>query len=236
MTQIDFAIAFALILTILLYSVFFITNNISSDFNTFTSKRLEKAALSLSKQLFEIQDNKSLVTNFKEIQAVFEEVGGYSHNEQIKITISPVVSKIHVYDKIFNEIQSTNSSTSDNVTVTFDLSFSSNEKKYVNIFYFGEPSTNIVFLNDVAESNITGVILSEKNMAVLSQEKCSDLKSLSYDVSKNIFGFNDNFRITNGCVYGPEPPAANLIVKSKTLLVEKSDETVYPEYLKLMVW
>jgi len=236
MTQVDFAIAFVFMLIILTYSIFFVTNNISHDFDTLTTKRLERTCLSLSKQLFDIQDNKSLMTNFKEIQASFQEMGGYSHEEQINVVISPVVSKIHVYDKLFNEIPSSTSSTSDSVTVSFDLNFSVVEKKYVNIFYFGEPSTSINFLNNVTETNITGTILSEKDVIVLSQEKCTNLTSLSYGDSKNLFGFTENFKITNGCDYGPEPPLANLIVKTKTILVENPDETIYPQYLKLTVW
>lgn len=236
MSQIDFAVAILLMISVLTYSIISVSSKLTNDFNTFTAKKLEDSASSLSKQLFKIQDNKSLVSNFKKIQASFQEIGGYSHMETMNVTITPVVNKIHVYGNFFNEIPSTNYTTPDNITVSFDLSFSANEKKYVNIFYDDVPTTSIAYTSNVTETNVTSVILSEEDVYVLSQERCNKLKSLSYEDAKNKFGFSDNFRISE-CEYGGELPlTANIIAKSIPLLIENSTRTLYSNFVKLKVW
>jgi len=237
MAQIDFAVAFIVIFAMIVYSVFIVSSTIIKDFNYFTAKEIEKSEDSLSKQLFETLDNKSLISNFKKVQILFEETGGYSHTENLKISIKPIMSKIHVYNQSMNEIPSSTFTTGDYVNVTFDLGFSANQKRYVNIFYFGGKTDDIAYNNNITETNVTARILSEEDVVVLSQDKCNFLKSLSYEEAKSNFGFIHNFRINDYCVYGEEPPfAANIIVKSIPLLVERVDETVYPENITLKVW
>ena len=235
MSQIDFAVAILLMISVLTYSVISVSSKLTNDFNTFTAKKLEESASSLSKQLFKIQDNKSLVSNFKKIQASFQEIGGYQHMETMNVTITPVVNKIHVYDNFLNETQSVNSSNTDNITVSFNLSFSANEKKYVNIFYDDVPTNKINYTSNITETNVTSVILSEEDSYVLSQQRCSNLKALSYEEAKNKFGFSDNFRISE-CEYGGEPSLSNIIVKSIPLLIENSTGTLYSNFVKLKVW
>ena len=237
MSQIDFAVAILLMISVLTYSVISVSSKLTNDFNTFTAKKLEDSASSLSKQLFKIQDNKSLVSNFKKIQVSFQEIGGYQHTilEQMNITITPVVNKIHVYDNFLNEISSTNLSNGNNITVSFNLSFSANEKKYVNIFYDDVPTTSIAYTSNITETNVTSVILSEEDVYVLSQQRCSNLKALSYEEAKNKFGFSDNFRISE-CEYGGELSRSNIIVKSIPLLIENSTGTLYSNFVKLKVW
>ena len=236
MSEIDFAVAFLLILSVLTYSVLSASRNLSNDFTAFTSSRLEESASSLSKQLFEIQDDKSLVSDFKKIQVAFSEVGSYSHTETMNITITPAVSKIHVYDTLLNEIQSTISNNDNNITISFDLSFSPSETKYVDIFYDDVPSQSIGYTSNVTQTNVTSVILSEENVYVLSQQRCSNLKSLSYQEAKTRFGFSDDFH-TSECDYGATPPAtSDIIVKTIPLLIESSDGTLYPGSVKLRVW
>jgi len=122
------------------------------------------------------------------------------------------------------------------MTVSLDLFFFSNEKKYVNIFYEGPPTTSIAYTSNITETNITSVILSEEDVYVLSQERCSNLKSLSYEEAKNRFGFLDNFNVSD-CSYGIEVPlTGNIIVNSIPVLVEKVDGTIYPKFVKLKVW
>jgi len=236
MNQIDFAVAFLLMISILTYTLLSVSNTLANDFNTFTAKRLEESASSLSKQLFKIQDNKSLISNFKKIKVSFNEMGGYPHVETLNITITPVEDKIHVYDNFLNEIQSTNLSNGNNITVSFSLSFSPNEIKYVNIFYDGVPTTNIAYTSNVTQTNITSIILSEEDVYVLSQQRCSNLKVLIYEQAKNNFGFSNNFNISE-CEYGTEMPlSANIIIKSIPLLIEKPDGTLYSKIVKLKVW
>jgi len=238
MSQIDFAIAILMMISILTYSVVSVSSKLSNDFNLFTSKRLEESASSLSKQLFEAQDDDSLISNFKKIQISFQEIGGYQHSspEQLNITITPVVNKIHVYDDLFNEIEPTISDDGIRVSISFSLSFSSNEKKYVNIFYEGTPTSNIDYTNNELENNITSVILSEDDVYVLSKQKCSRLKNLNYNEARNQFGFLNNFNVSE-CDYGIQTPlATNVIVKSTPLLVEGQDGALYSRFVKLKVW
>jgi len=236
MGQIDFAVAFLVMISVLTYSFVSVSNKLANDFNTFIQNDLDASASSLSKQLFKIQDDKSLISNFKKIQASFLEIGSYQHtNEEINVTITPVVNNIHVYDNFFNEISSTFLNNGDNVTVRFRLDFLPNEKKYVNIFYNDVPTTNIKYTN-VTETNITSVILSEEDVYLLSQQRCNKLKSLSYENAKNEFGFQDNFRISE-CEYGGElPPSSNIIVKSTPLLVEGSTGAINSTFVRLRVW
>lgn len=237
MSQIDFAIAILIMISILSYSVVSVSSKLTSDFNIFTSKKLEESASSFSKQLFKIQDNKSLIANFKKIQASFLEIGSYSHMETMNVTITPIVNKTHVYDNFLNEISSTNLSSGNNITVSFNLSFSPNEKKYVNIFYDDVPTSDITYTSNVTETNVTSVILSEEDVYVLLQQRCSNLKTLSYEEAKNRFGFLDNFNIFNECAYGAEMPfTANVIIKSMPLLIERTDETLYSNFVILRVW
>jgi len=236
MSQIDFSIAILIIISVLTYSVISTSNKLNSDFNTFESKRIGESASALSKQLFNVEDSKSLISSFKKIQVSFQEIGGYPHTAQMNITITPVVSKIHVYDNSLNEIPSTNSSNGNNITVSFELSFNPNERKYVNIFYDGIPTTKINYTSNITETNVTSIILSEEDVYVLSQERCINLKSLSYEEAKNRFGFSDDFRISE-CEYGKEVPAtSNVVVESVPLLVEKTDGTLYSNLVKLRVW
>jgi len=234
MSQIDFAIAILMMISILTYSVISVSNKLSNDFNLFTAKRLEESASSFSKQLFKIQDDKSLISDFKKIQVSFMETGSYPHTETLSIAVMPFINKIHVYDNFFNEIQPTISDDGTKVNISFSLSFDSDEKKYVNIFYEGVPTNNIDYTNN--ENNITSVILSEEYVYVLSKNKCSKLKNLGYIDAKNQFGFLNNFNVSE-CDYGIEIPlTANVIVKSIPLLVEGQDETLYLNFVKLKVW
>jgi hypothetical protein len=236
MSQIDFAIAILMMISILTYSVISVSSKLTNDFNLFTAKRLGESASSLSKQLFNVQDNKSLIANFKKIQASFLEIGSYPHAETLNITITPVVSKIHVYDNFLNEIPSTISNDETKVNISFSLSFSSNEKKYVNIFYDGAPTSKINYTSNVTETNIASVILSEEDVYVLSQQRCLRLKSLNYNEARNQFGFLNDFNVSE-CDYGIEVPlTANVIAKSVPLLIERQDGTVYSNFVKLKVW
>lgn len=228
MAQIDFAVAFVVIFMMVSYAVFFVSNTMTKDFEHFRTMEIEKSQESLSNQLFYTGDN-SLVSNFKIAHLLFEEMGGYQHTENIVININPIVDKIHVYNTTMAEISSSISSGN----VSFDLTFSENQKRYVNIIYSGNADS----MTYNQENNATAAILFEEDIAVLSQDKCNALKSLPYDEAKNIFGFVNDFRIDNYCIYGENPPVdADIIVKSVPILVENQDSTIYPGYVTLKVW
>lgn len=237
MAHIDFAIAFVVVFTMIVYSVFIASSTITKDFEYFNEMEIEMARDSLSKQLFETIDNKSLITNFKRIQVSFEEIGAYQHTETLRISIEPIVEKIKVYNQTMHEIASVNTTEGSYTNISFDMQFSANEVKYVNIFYLGGDTEDIVFNNNVTQTNVTASILSEEDVPVLSQDRCNYLKSLNYDTVRDSFGFIHRFRIDNHCVYGENPPlAADIIVKSVPIFVEKTDETIFPEMVTLKVW
>jgi hypothetical protein len=203
----------------------------------FTSEKLYESGYSFSRQLFNIEDNKSLIKNFKKIQVSFQEIGGYQHSnpEQMNITITPVVGNISAYDNFMNKIDSTTYETPDNITISFYVGFSSNEKKYASIIYDDVPSNNITYTSNVTETNVTGIALSGEDVQVLSQDRCSNLRSLGYEGAKSQFGFPNDFRIT-GCYFGETPPQSNVIVRSIPMIIERSDGTLYSNFTEIMVW
>lgn len=227
MAQVDFAVAFVVIFIMVSYAAFFVSNTMSKEFSYFNLKELEESGDSISNHLFYTADSKSLVTSFKKMQIVFEEVGDYSHTEGIVLSITPLVEKIHVYNASMVEIISSYSGGN----LSFDLSFSSNQKNYVDVFYKGE----VTGVSYVSDNNITAKVLYEEEIAVLSQEKCDQLKALLYDDAKSIFGTTNNFRLEGYCSYGETPPAdANVVVKMIPAIIE--DSGLHAEYVILKVW
>ena len=227
MAQVDFAVAFVVIFIMVSYSVFFVSNNLKQDFDHFNIMELEETADSMVSQMFYNLDNNSLVTSLKKIEILFEEVGDYQHTENLVVSIGQVTDP-GVYDLSMNEIPSSYA----NGNISFDLSFSGNGTKYVNIIYDGT-AENVSYTN---VGNVTANILFEGEVSVLSQEKCDLLKSIPYDDSKNIFGVS-NFRIDNYCVYGENPPdVANIIVRQIPMIIQDQNNSLYTDYVTLKVW
>lgn len=227
MAQVDFAVAFVVIFIMVSYSVFFVSNNLKQDFDHFNIMEMEETADSMVSQLFYSSDNNSLVTNLKKMEILFEEVGNYQHTENLVVSMGQVTDP-GVYDLMMNEIPSSYA----NGNISFDLSFSENEKKYVNIIYGGS-AENVSYNNN---GNVTANILFEGDVPVLSQEKCDSLKSIPYDNSTDVFGVS-NFRIDNYCVYGENPPeVANIIVRQIPMIIQDQNNSLYTDYVILMVW
>lgn len=237
MTNVDFAVAFFVLITGIVFAVASISSNITNDFNYFNAEKVETESATIISSLFDTKDNKSLISEFKLIQLRFDEVGMLDHSSNLDVEITPEVNKVHVYDKQLNEISSSITPLTGKISISFNLDFSAGETKYVNIIYEGSNTINIEYTSNVTETNVTSVILSEREEYVLSQNKCSQLQSLGHQESKDNFGFKENFRLDNGCIYGPIPPDdANVIVKSIPTLVELSDETIKSEKIRLVVW
>jgi hypothetical protein len=236
MTNIDFVVGFILIIGVVSFIIYFVTNAFSNEFNAFNVNELKESASSLERQLFDIKDDKSLISTIREIQTVLTEINGTDHTEKIEISIEPSVNKVHVYDVFMNEIPSTVSQISGKIVVSFWMSLTANEKKRVNIFYFGDSVKNINYLS--SGNKITVRILSDKELNIVSQEKCSKLKNRAYDETKKIFGFQHQFQINlDGCSYGIESPlTANIIVKSVSVLFEMPNELIYNKLVQLKVW
>jgi hypothetical protein len=228
MSQVDFAVAFLMIISVITYSVVSTSNKLTGDFAVFTESRLSESASSLSKQLLGTNDAKSLMTSFKKIHASFQDIGAYQHTEILKLTLTPAQSDVHVYDRSWNEIPSATSGEN----VSFDLEFSAAEKKYVMIIYDGGSTSKISFEG----TNVTGTILSEEDVYVMSQQRCDSIRGMAYDEAKESLGLSENFNVSE-CNIGLAPPlSANVIVKSVPVMIEKDDGSIYPNFVRIKVW
>lgn len=236
MSHIDFAIGFVLIISTILLVIYFTSNSISNNINDVRTDELRESSLSLEGHLFEINDDKSLISTIRELQAVLTETNNTVHTEDIRISIKPQVNKVKVYDNFLNEITSSSNQLPGETILSFSLSFNANEKKRVNIFYFGSSINTINYLS--AGNNITLRILSDKELKIVSQEKCSNFKSNSYENIKNIFGFQNQFRLDlDGCSYGSEPPiTTNIILKNIPVIFESTNGLLQAKFARLRVW
>ena len=236
MSHVDFAVGFVLIISAIFLIIYFVSNTISNNINDFSVNELRKSSVSLERYLFEISDDKSLISTFRELQAVLTEVNNTDHTEEIRISIKPQVSRFRVYDNFMNETFSSSQQLSGETILSFSLSFAANEEKRVNIFYFGDSVIDIDYLT--TENNITLRIISDKEVSVVSQEKCSNLESKNYEDTKIIFGFKDQFRLDlDDCTYGPEPPiTANILLKNIPVILESPDSLLHAKIARLRVW
>ena len=236
MTHIDFIVGFILLLTILLFITNFITNTVSNELNVFNVNEIKESSSSLERELFEIEDSKSLVSTIRELQTILIEIGNEQHDEEIGISIKPAANKPHVYDTSMGEIPSTISQLTDETIISFSMNFNPLERKRVNIFYFGGSVNDIDYLS--LENNISIRILSDKELKIVSKEKCSNFKTNTYDETRKIFGFKHHFNVNlDGCSYGFEPPLeANIILSSIPLLFEMPNELITTKIAKLRVW
>ena len=236
MSHIDFAIGFVLIISAMFLIIHFISNSISNNVVDITVNEIKESSLSLEKYLFEINDDKSLISTIRELQAILIEVNNTDHIEEIRISIKPQVSKVKVYDNLTNEIPSTSYQSPGETILSFWQDFKANEKKRVNIFYFGDKITDIDYLS--TENNISLRILSDKELNVVSQDKCSNFKTRSYEDVREDFGFQNQFRLNlDDCSYGPEPSiTANIILKNIPILFEDSDGVLKAKIARLRTW
>jgi hypothetical protein len=236
MSHIDFLVGFVLILSALFLIVYFVSNSISNNVNDLTMNEVRKSSLSLERQLFDINDDKSLITNARELQAVLTETNHTAHTEEIRISIKPQVNSTRVYNNSLGDIPSSSTQSPGETVLSFRLSFSPDEKKWIRIFYFGDSVANINYLT--TENNVSLRMLSDKNTSIVSQEKILGFISNGYEKTKNILGFQNQFRIdVEDFHYGPQPPvAANVVSRSVPVLFESSDGSLHAELVRLVIW
>jgi hypothetical protein len=236
MSHIDFLVGFVLILSAMFLIVYFISNSISNNVNDLTTNEVRKSSLSLERQLFDINDDKSLITNARELQAVLTETNHTTHIGEMRISIKPQINNVSVYNNSLSEIPSSSTPSPGETILSFNLSFLPDEKKWVRIFYFGDSVADMKYLT--TDNNITMRILSDKNTSVVSQEKISGFISNGYDKTKEIFGFQNQFRIdVEDFHYGPQPSvAANVVSRSVPVMFESSDGLLHAELVRLIVW
>lgn len=204
---------------------------------------LKKASLEFERQIF-LTHNKGegtvgLESYQNKIEGLYTEIGGYSHKEQMQVSLEPSenISDIHVYDSFMTEIPSDANVNGNNVIVSFWLDFSPNEKKQANIFYKGGSTTNIDYIPNPSEMNVTGRILSEYEIPVISKEKCSDVQGMNYDTLRSKIGFNHNFKVElTDCTFGIDPPSANVFVNNFPVLIEKQNSLISLDMARVMVW
>lgn len=233
MSHIDFAIGFVLIVSTILVLLYLVTNSISNGINGFISDEVKESSLSLERYLFNINDEKSLISTFKELQAILSEANSTGHEEEIRISIKPQVNKVKVYDSSMGEVSSSSSQLSGETIMSFRLIFAANEVKRVNIFYFGDSVDRIDYLTP--ENNITLRILSDKEFDVVSQEKCSNF--YPYETAKKIFDFKNDFRIDlENCNYGPQPSVGNIVIRNIPVIFASTDGLLSSKFARLSVW
>jgi hypothetical protein len=234
MSQIDFIIGFILIISALFLIINFISNSISNNVSEYSIIEIEESSLSLEKYLFKINDDKSLISTVKQLQAFLIETNGTDHTEEIRILINPQISKVRVYNITMSEIPSIYSQSSGELY--FDQYFNAYQEIRVNIFYFGDPIKNIDYIS--TDNNISLRILSDKKINIVSQEKCSNLRNRDYEDTKNIFGFQNQFRLyLDSCNYGLEPPlTSNVILKNIPIFFESSNGLLNAEIARLRIW
>ncbi|OGI11725.1 hypothetical protein A3K64_00330 [Candidatus Micrarchaeota archaeon RBG_16_36_9] len=234
MSHIDFAIGFVLIISTILILFYFVTNSISNNINDFSSDEIRESSFSLGDHLFSINDDKSLISTFRELQAVLSEINSTDHTEEIRISIKPQVSKVKVYNNTMDEIISSSNDLPGETIVSFTLGFAANENKVINVIYYGD-FNSVNYLTP--ENNISLRMLSAKDLSVVSQQKCYYLKSHSYNVVKTMFGFKNDFRLDlENCNYGPQPGVGNVIIRNIPVIFESENGLMSSKLARLSVW
>jgi hypothetical protein len=223
MTEVDFAIAFLLIISVITYSVVAVSDRLSSNFATYSEKRIEAAADSLSSQIF---SEDGLMQRFDKIQLRIREIGNFDHVERVTFGL-PGALKIHAYNSTMDEIESTVSA--ENVTIVRSLR--SGQSEYIDVIYEGNVSSISVY----APANVSVTVVFGGEIIALSYAKCQELKSMNYTDAKTRFGFNDYFSLSL-CDYGPSPPNTNIVARSMPLMYEDSDGTMRYAVSRLRVW
>jgi len=234
MVEIDMIVGFVLIIAILSFTIFYSTNSFSTEFNSLRSDNVKEASLALQTQLFSTNDT-SLIDYINKIQVIFRETTGTTHTEQVDIAVNPSIPNFKVYSENFTSISATTSTKKGKFTISFTLSFQPYELKKINIFYYGSPTNSLSYTS--TGNGISASILSEMKVQIVSLAKCTSFTSLNYNDTKKLLGFNKDFRIeTSNCVYGSNPPQADVVVSLYPTLVEKNDGSIVEEIVKLMVW
>ncbi|MBR9682448.1 MAG: hypothetical protein GOV02_02125 [Candidatus Aenigmarchaeota archaeon] len=235
MTEVDFAIAIGITIAIISFIIFYAVGDFTENIGMIRADQLDSAKVSLSNQI--LKDY--LSDDVKKIEMMFEEIGNSSHSESLKISLEPgdVADDIYIYDDEFNEKSTSIDEYSENVTVVFSVSFSEYEKEYLSLFYRGNSTTKINYETNVIQKNITGIIISESSVPVVSYEKCSDMMSMSFDDFKDELKTDHYFQLQlTGCNFGPAPPDTDVVVHRVSVLREDSDGSIVPDVAVLRVW
>ncbi len=234
MSHVDFIISFVLILSTIFLVIYFVSNSISNNVDDMVLDELKVASASMKTYLFEISDDKSLASNVKEIDVILTETNGTQHTEQISMSIKPNVDRVRVYDSLMNEIPSSSNDMPEETVLSFSMTFDPNEKKTAKVFYFGNSVNDV----DMSGNNLTFRAISDKDVSIVSQEKCSDLKNVDYESIRNTFDFKHQFRLElKDCGFGLETPSkANIIIRSIPVIFENSDGSLSGEFARLIVW
>jgi hypothetical protein len=236
MTHIDFVIGFVLIISTIFMIMYFVSSSISNNMNDVYTSGIRESALTLENYLFRVGGENSLAVSARVIQAVLEDVNDTDHGEYSTILIRPQVINARVYDEFWNDIPSSQISLPGETSLSFALTFASNEKKSMNIVYLGDRVESLSYSDSEGMTEMRA--LPDKEIMIVTQERCSYLQGISYDDFRDNLDFDHQFRLELGnCSYGSEPPfAANILVRSVPVIFEGQDGSVSDEYARLMVW
>ncbi len=242
MTGIDFLFSIVVIIGIVFFAITYAANVYSTEFDAVKVSKLEVSASTLSRQLFETQNKSintvSLMANFNEVKGLFKEIGGQTHSEQLVVFLStPDANKVHVYDKLFNEIPSTVDQVGSRYRVRFRADFTPLEQKIVNIIYSGAETSDVQYGSDPSQVNVTAVILSSQPFPLVSDDRCNEMKNANYDDVKRKLAAENSFRIElQDCDFGPSPPTTNIVIKSAPLYKEDPTGLITAKVARVFVW
>ena len=235
MTEIDFIIGFILIMSAIFMVMYFATNSISNNVNEVVASDMGESSLALEKYFFGAQNNNSLIGTVREIDVMISERDAAAHSEDVSISVRPGAEKVGLYDDLWNETSISVIQASGQTSLSAKIDLASNENKSMKIIYFGEEASDVTYSSS---GNATAVILSGKELRVVSQERCSLLSVRAYSDVKSIIDFDHNFRIDlPGCSYGPPSPSkANIIIRNVPVLLEDSSGAIAPAIARLSIW
>lgn len=235
MTEVDFIMAMGITIAVISFIIFYSVGSFTDDVTSVRASELEFAKVSIADQL--LKDY--LVDDVKKVEMVFEDIENSSHTEELEVSLEPsdVTDSVVVYDDEFDEVSSSVSTTGSKVIIKFSQSFSAGEREHLNMLYKGDSTSKMTYESNVSDVNVTGTLLSEYDVDIISYEKCSDLLSVEFDDLKDELGIEHYFQLDlTDCEFGPNPPQTDVTVIRIPVLREDSTGDIIPDVAILKVW
>ena len=235
MTEVDFIMAMGITIAVISFILFYTVGSFTDDVTTVRANELEFAKVSIADQLLK----EYLVGNVKQIEMMFEDVENNSHTEELEVSLEPsdITDSIIIYDDQFDEVNVSVSTSKKKLTIKFSQSFSAGEREHLSIFYKGNSTAKMTYESKVNQVNVTGTLLSEHDVSIISYEKCSDMALMDLDDVKDELGIEHYFKLElTDCDFGPDPPETDVSVLRVPVLREDSSGELTPDTAILRVW
>jgi len=212
MSNIDFIFGIVIVIAVISFSIFYVTDDFSTQLDQMNILELKQASNVLENKIFLIVGEDMNI-----IRARFEETSGEAHTENINILFTGDVSYAKMYGLDGDYItEGTNQ-------LSFTLNMPADAVVYYNIFYSGSAS-DITVNGDV---DISSRLLKEQDYPVFT-EQCN----IDYDLLRQELGHS--FKIKLGsCEIGPDPPEATVVARTFPV---RSKSNPLGEMMTIMVW